>query len=207
MSERTHLPMLGQTTERRDAARNREILLQAAQRLVDHCGVDVVTMDAVAHEAGVGKGTVFRRFQSRAGLMAALLDHSEADWQGRVMRGPPPLGPGAEPFERLLAFGTSRMELNLRHAALIRAAGGSGNRPYAAFSFTATHVRHLLGELGVSGDRALLATALLAPLEVVILEQQTRIEGMSLERVSAGWQDLAKRIVGVQSTDSGTSVS
>ena len=37
------------------------------------------------------------------------------------------------------------------------------------------HTRHLMGELGVRGDIALLATALLAPLEVPILEQQVRI--------------------------------
>ena len=64
--------------ERRDAARNRELLLDAAHRLVDRDGVEAVTTDAVAAEAGVGKGTVFRRFGSRAGLMTALLDHAEA---------------------------------------------------------------------------------------------------------------------------------
>ena len=91
--------------ERRDAARNREALLEAAQELIDRCGIEGVTMDAVAHAAGVGKGTVFRRFDSREGLMAALLDHSETEWQAAVMSGPPPLGPGAEAWDRLLAFG------------------------------------------------------------------------------------------------------
>ena len=51
-------------------------------------------MDAVAAAAGVGKGTVFRRFESREGLMAALLNHSETEWQAAVISGPPPLGPG-----------------------------------------------------------------------------------------------------------------
>ncbi len=195
MSERPLLPMLGVQPERRDAARNREMLLQAAKRLVQQCGPHAVTMEAVAFEAGVGKGTVFRRFESRSGLMAALLNHSEADWQRQVMSGPPPLGPGAEPLARLLAFGPSRMETNLSHADLIREAGQAGARSYAAYSFAATHVRYLLGQLGVRGDIALLAIALLAPLEVVILEQQTQIEGMGLDRVKAGWDDLVRRIV------------
>ena len=52
-------------------------------------------MDSVAAEAGVGKGTVFRRFDSREGLMAALLNRSETEWQRLVIEGPPPLGPGA----------------------------------------------------------------------------------------------------------------
>ncbi|MGD9960866.1 TetR/AcrR family transcriptional regulator [Nocardioides sp.] len=196
MTEPRFLPMLGQQPpERRDAAHNRKLLLEAAQRLVEQCGPDAVTMEAVATEAGVGKGTVFRRFTSRSGLMAALLNHSEAEWQANVMGGPAPLGPGAPPIDRLLAFGRSRMITNLRHADLIRAAGHSGGRPYAAYSFAATHVRYLLGELHVRGDIALLATSLLAPLELVILEQQTRIEGMSLNRVAAGWEDLVHRVI------------
>lgn len=181
--------------ERADAARNREILMAAATRLVDHCGVDSVTMDAVAEEAGVGKGTVFRRFESRAGLMAALLNHSETAWQAEVLSGPPPLGPGPEPLDRLLAFGRSRIDLHLRHSDLIRAAGASGSRPYAAYSFAAMHVRYLLGELGVHGDIPLLATALLAPLEREILEQLVHKESVSLDRIHTAWADLVRRVV------------
>ncbi|RNM16164.1 TetR/AcrR family transcriptional regulator [Nocardioides pocheonensis] len=197
MPPRHDLPILGQDVrERSDAARNREALLSAAQELVDRCGVEAVTMDAVAASAGVGKGTVFRRFRSRAGLMAALLDQFEADWQAQVISGPPPLGPGAPPLERLLAFGRSRLEQNLRGAALIRAAlDGAMTRNYAVYSFAATHLRYLLDELEVAGDIALLATDLMAPLEVVILQQQIEIEGMSVERIAAGWEDLALRII------------
>ena len=131
--------------ERADAARNREALLNAAAELVEQCSVEGVTMDAVAQRAGVGKGTVFRRFESREGLMAALLNHSETAWQTEVIAGPPPLGPGAPPRERLIAFGHSRIETTLHHAALIQAAGRSGSRSYAAVSFASLHVRHLLG--------------------------------------------------------------
>src|SRR3954469_3386880 len=189
------LPLLGDITpERRDAARNREALLVAAQALIEHCGIDGVTMDALAARAGVGKGTVFRRFGSREGLMAALLNFSETEWQPSVISGPPPLGPGAPPMERLLAFGRSRLEVNLRLADLIRAAGAAGVRSYAAYSFVAMHTRHLMGELGVRGDIALLATALLAPLEVPILEQQVRIEQIEVDRIFESWVDLAHRI-------------
>jgi AcrR family transcriptional regulator len=185
----------GAPVERADAARNREILMAAAARLIDTCGVDSVTMDAVAEEAGVGKGTVFRRFESRAGLMGALLNHSETAWQASVLSGPPPLGPGAPPLDRLLAFGRSRIDLHLRHSDLIRAAGASATRNYAAYSFTAMHVRYLLDELDVRGDIALLATAILAPLEMVILDQLVRKEGMSEDRIYSGWEDLVRRIV------------
>jgi AcrR family transcriptional regulator len=185
----------GPAPERSDAARNREALLRAAQELVDHCGTDGVTMDAVAARAGVGKGTVFRRFDSREGLMAALLDRSETAWQAEVISGPPPLGPGAPPLDRLLAFGHSRMELNLKHARLIEAAGRAGARSYAAESFAAMHMRYLLNQLGVRGDVALLAAALLSPLEAIILVQQTQREQLPLDRVRAGWDDLVRRVI------------
>ncbi len=57
------------------------------------------------------------------------------------------------------------------------------------------HVRHLLGELGVSGDLLLLSIALLAPLDVVVVEQQ-QADDISLERIEAGWDDLVRRVVG-----------
>ena len=190
------LPLLDQPPrERSDAARNREALLAAAARLVEHCGVDGVTMDSVAAEAGVGKGTVFRRFDSRAGLMGALLNRSETEWQRLVIEGPPPLGPGAPALERLYAFGHSRMEINLQHAELIGAAGHTADRSFAAMSFAAMHVRYLLSQLQVRGDIGFLATALLAPLEMVVLVQQTRAEQIPLERIQHGWDDLVRRVI------------
>ncbi len=190
------LPVLdGRPSERADAARNRRLLLEAAADLVDHCRIDGVTMEAVAAKAGVGKGTVFRRFGSREGLMAALLDHTESEWQSQILSGAPPLGPGAPPRDRLTAFGHSRIEVNLMNAALIAAAGRAGTRAYAAVSFTAMHVRYLLGELGVTGDLGYLATAILAPLELPILEQQLHIEQMPLERIHDGWDALVSRLL------------
>jgi AcrR family transcriptional regulator len=181
--------------ERADAARNREAVLAAALRLVEQHGVDCVSMEAVAAEAGVGKGTVFRRFETREGLMTAVLDTSERQWQAAVISGPPPLGPGAPPLERLLAFGHSRLRLNLTHADLIAAAGHAGERSAAALSFANMHVRVLLRELGCDGDLPLLATALLAPLEVVVLQHQVTREQIPVERIEASWDDLVRRVV------------
>ncbi|HEY1158568.1 MAG TPA: helix-turn-helix domain-containing protein, partial [Arthrobacter sp.] len=69
--------------ERSDAARNRERLLLAARELIEQGGVGALTMGRLAEHAGVGKGTVFRRFGSRAGLMLTLLNDSEAAFQAR----------------------------------------------------------------------------------------------------------------------------
>ena len=190
------LPLVGdEPPERADAARNREALLAAADGLIAECGVASVTMDAVATRAGVGKGTVFRRFDSREGLMAAVLNRSETQFQAAILSGSPPLGPGADPLARLLAFGHARIDLNRVHGALIVAAGRAGARSYAAVSFTAMHTRYLLSELGVRGDIPFLATALLAPLEVPILEQQMEIDEMDLGRFVQAWDDLVRRVV------------
>lgn len=180
---------------RRDAVRNREVVLSAARELVAEVGVDGVTMETLAARAGVGKGTIFRRFGSREGLMGALLDFTEAAWQSAVISGPPPLGPGAPPMERLLAFGRSRLELTLQHAPLIRAAGVTTSRSVSAYSFVLMHARYLLEELGVTGDTPLLATALLAPIELPILHQQLTVDGFPVDRVFEGWADLARRII------------
>ncbi|KRF17792.1 TetR family transcriptional regulator [Nocardioides sp. Soil797] len=201
MTPPTFLPLADDPApERRDAARNRDAVLHAALRLVGERGVCGTTMDDVAEAAGVGKATVFRRYESRAGLMGAVLNHAEAEWQGAVMGGPPPLGPGAPPLERLLAFGRSRMELTLAHAELIAAAGGAQARNYAAYSFIAMHVRHLLTELRVSGDLPLLASALLAPLEVVVLRQQVEVEHLAVDRIAAAWEDVVRRVVAGRTT-------
>src|ERR1700759_737425 len=88
--------------ERGDAARNRALLLQAARSLVGKRGADAVTMDDIAAEAGVGKGTVFRRFGSRAGLMMVPLDEDDRANQQAFLSGPAPLGPEAPPMDRLV---------------------------------------------------------------------------------------------------------
>src|SRR6476646_653324 len=90
------LPQLApDSSERADAARNRERILCAARRLFDERGAGCVSMDDVAEAAGVGKGTLFRRCGSRASLAAAVLSERERSFQEAIIRGEPPLGPGA----------------------------------------------------------------------------------------------------------------
>src|SRR6202167_2833347 len=101
--------------ERGDAARNRALLLKAARTLVAKRGADAVTMDDIAAAAGVGKGTLFRRFGSRAGLMMVLLDEDERANQQAFMFGPPPLGPDAPPLDRLPVFWRDRLRFAPTH--------------------------------------------------------------------------------------------
>lgn len=63
---------------RRDAQRNRELLLRAARELFAQRGL-AVTLDDVAHHAGLGVGTAYRRFGSRDELIDALFEERMRD--------------------------------------------------------------------------------------------------------------------------------
>jgi AcrR family transcriptional regulator len=95
----------GVTEERADAARNRARILDAARKLLSKRGIEEICMDALAKAAGVGKGTLYRRFVDRSSLCRALIDDSERQLQERVLRGfDLSVGTGAmERLERLLA--------------------------------------------------------------------------------------------------------
>ncbi|MDH6282076.1 TetR/AcrR family transcriptional regulator [Prescottella agglutinans] len=193
------LPLVdAEIPERCDAARNRRLLLDAAAELVAARGVDAVTMEAVAAKAGVGKGTVFRRFGSRSGLMNALLDHTERELQHAFMFGPPPLGPGADPIVRLIAFGRARLDMVTVQGDVLRAAEDSPEFRYSspARAVSLRHIVTLLTDAGVDGDVELLGAALLAPLEASPVLHQIRVAGMPHRRIADGWEDLARRITG-----------
>ncbi|WP_030434792.1 TetR/AcrR family transcriptional regulator [Actinoplanes subtropicus] len=58
---------------RRDAERNRQLILQTAHRVFADRGLDV-SLDEIAQQAGVGVGTVYRRFPTKEALVEALFE-------------------------------------------------------------------------------------------------------------------------------------
>jgi AcrR family transcriptional regulator len=152
--------------ERADAARNRAAVLEAAARLFAEHGVAAVSMDQVAAAAGVGKGTIFRRFGDKSGLAAALLDAREHALQEAILHGPPPLGPGAGPPERLAAFAAAYLDYLLEHLDLVRmsetAAPGARYR-IGAYQFWHQHAAILFAGAGAP-DPGCAAHTLLAAL-------------------------------------------
>jgi AcrR family transcriptional regulator len=109
--------------QRADAVRNRRAILQATEDLLARFRPEQISMEQVAVAAGVGKGTVFHRFGSRLGLMTALMRERAVELQDAVENGPPPLGPGAPPGERLLAFLDAVVEVVARNKGLLAALG------------------------------------------------------------------------------------
>jgi AcrR family transcriptional regulator len=183
--------------ERGDAARNRVLLLEAARRLIAEHGAEAVTMDDIANAAGVGKGTVFRRFGNRAGLMMVLLDEDERASQQAFLFGPPPLGPDAPPMDRLVAFGRERLRFVHTHHALLSAAKGDPlTRHAGATAVQRTHVRVLLAAANTTGDLDVQTEALLALLDVDYVEHQLGYSGHTLETLGNAWESLARKLCG-----------
>jgi AcrR family transcriptional regulator len=191
------LPLELARHERADAARNRSAILCAGARLVAERGVDCVTMDDVACAAGVGKGTLFRRFGDRIGLLRALLDERERAFQEGFIRGAPPLGPGAPARERLIAFGQRMLEeIDARGDLLLAAESGApGERlSHSVYGANRAHVAALLSELFPAADSDYLADVLLGALTAEIVLYQRRARGMSLQRLKEGWLQLLDRL-------------
>ena len=185
---------------RADAARNRARLLEAAARLIAEHGAAGVTMEAVAAAANVGKGTVFRRFGDRTGLLMALLDHSARKLQADFIGGPPPLGPGAPPLDRLRAFGVALLYRSAEQLDLQLAATPDPSRRYVhpSAGALAMHVTMLLRQIVPDADCELLAQTLLGYLDPPVINHMTKQRGMSLERLEAGWTDLVARVTNTE---------
>ena len=182
----------GPPRERADAARNRLRILEAAARIFAERGVEGMTVDAVAQAAGVGKGTVFRRFGDKSGMAVALLDERERELQGAVLSGGPPLGPGAPPEERAVAFLDAYVSYLAGHLELIRlsetAAPGARYR-IGAYRFWHRHLAILCAG---TPDPDHLAHALLAVVDAD-LNSALRDEGYDWDRIRAGVRDLVTR--------------
>ncbi|WP_210418454.1 TetR/AcrR family transcriptional regulator [Agromyces intestinalis] len=190
------------STERADAARNRAVLIATAREMLAELGADKITMDALAERSGLGKGTVFRRFGTRSGIFMALLSDGERAFQKRVLAGPPPLGPGAEPLDRLIAFGQERLRFLTENREIARAAlDGRTAVPFGPPALmTQRHLRMLLDQLGVdAADVEILAMQLTAALDVPLLlytapEAGDHPDETFEERLARGWKDLVSRL-------------
>jgi AcrR family transcriptional regulator len=194
-----NLPVVGEPRpERADARRNRLRVLEAADRLFTTHGVKNVSLDAIAAEAGVGKGTVFRRFGDRAGLAVALLDEREQELQAKILTGPPPLGPGAPARDRMLAFLEAYLDLLDRHVELfLDSENASDGARYRIGSYRLWH-RHfamLTEEARPELDADYTAHLLLAPL-AADLHQALRAEGFTLTRMKSGLHALVTSVLG-----------
>ena len=199
-----HLGRASDRVERRDAARNRRVILDTARTLFEERGVTCVTMEEVARSSGVGKGTLYRRFPHKGFLCQALLDEPTRRLQSRT------LGILRESettaVEKLDAFLDSLVVFTAENLDLLY----GGHEPlcgadrlerfsHPAYDWRRSTVLGLLrtaareGDVDDGLDLEYLASALLAPLDVDFYYYQHRVQGLSVERISRGVRALVPR--------------
>jgi AcrR family transcriptional regulator len=181
------LPLLDAAHERSDAAANRQRILCAARQVLAERGAAGLSMNTVAAAAGVGKGTIFRRFGDRDGLTEALLDVHTAELQDGFLSGPPPLGPGAAAADRLEAFMRALVHFEIDHLELLLAAEHFGPHPSPGAPVQRTfllHIRTLLDAIDPRIDSVTQAGLLLSAVAPANLRRLLDEEGSTPARIA-----------------------
>jgi AcrR family transcriptional regulator len=114
---------------RADAQRNRERLLDTAVRAFSHDGPDV-TLDAIAKDAGVGIGTLYRHFPTREALVEAAYRSELArlcDAVADLLQTMPPDEAARTWMDRFVDYMTTKRGM----AEALRAVIASGGNPYS----------------------------------------------------------------------------
>ncbi|MGY0021399.1 TetR family transcriptional regulator [Streptomyces sp. YJ-C3] len=184
---------------RKDAARNRESLLAAADALfARHESPEDVTMAHVAAAAGVGKGTLFRAFGDRDGLLRALYEARLEPVREAIETGPPPLGPSTPPKDRVLALLDAVLCFKLDNRRLALALEASGNSsPYQAPHYERWHsmLRAVLDQIPGLPDTDFTAHALLAATRADLVEHLAEAERVPREEMRNQLANFASRLL------------
>jgi AcrR family transcriptional regulator len=123
------VPETGSRALRADARRNRERLLEVAVRAFSQDGPDA-TLDAIAKEAGVGIGTLYRHFPSREALIEAAYRNELArlcDAVPDLLQDMPPDQAARVWMDRYIDYMATKRGM----ADALRVVIASGRTPYA----------------------------------------------------------------------------
>ncbi|WDV51181.1 helix-turn-helix domain containing protein [Streptomyces coeruleorubidus] len=183
--------------ERADAARNRSRILTVAAELFAEHGVDGVSLDVIAARAQVGKGTLYRRFGSKAGLAAALLDEQDKELQRRILFGPPPLGPGTDAATRITAFFDAYLALldaNLELVRLSETAAPGVRYQVGSYRVWQRHLAVLLAAARPGADAEVTAHLLLATLDAD-LHHALRRSDFGLDLIRSALRGLIQKVL------------
>ncbi|HEX6952314.1 MAG TPA: TetR/AcrR family transcriptional regulator [Gaiellaceae bacterium] len=115
------------TELRADARRNLELVLDAAEQAFGASGPDA-SIDEIARLAGVGHGTVFRRFPTKDDLMFAVIERHVDEMCALAEEALAADDPGQAFFD----FVWRVAELNMSTPGLHRCVVHCGNKPGAA---------------------------------------------------------------------------
>jgi AcrR family transcriptional regulator len=153
------------------------VVLAAADKLfAGAASPDAVTTEAIAAAAGVGKGTVFRAFGSRDGLLDALAGAKFAPVREAVEGREPPLGSSAPSRDRVVAFLDALLTFKLENPHLLHAreVGSSGALRSERYRWMQRVLAELVADAvpAVAADDAdYTAHALLAALHIDLVDE------------------------------------
>jgi AcrR family transcriptional regulator len=180
---------------RADAVRNRELLLETAQRLFNERGLADVSMTTIADEAGLGKGTLYRHFKNKAELAHGLLDQDMHDLQGRVLRR---LNNQGDPVKDLRWFIAQIARFVDRNSSLLCIAASEGSGvllDVPAHLWWRQTIRGLLLRAGTLPDPDYVADMIYVMLDAQTIRFQRRKLGYDMDRILAGLDDSVRRLL------------
>ena len=175
-------------------------MLAAADALfADADAPHTVSMDAIAAAAGVGKGTLFRAFGSRDGLLDALWAAKLTSLREAVEGGEAPLGPGAPSRERVVAFLDALLTFKLENRHLIRAreVASAGLRQSEHYRWMQGLLQNLIENAApgaTADDAGYAAHVLLAALHIDLVEELLAT-GRSPEAIRRAQAALARAVM------------
>jgi AcrR family transcriptional regulator len=157
-------------------------------------------MDAIAAAAGVGKGTLFRAFGNRDGLLDALFAAKLTPLREAVEEGEAPLGPGAPSRDRIVAFLDALLTFKLENHHLIRAreVASAGLLQTEHYRWMQRLLQNLIEDAApgatVADDAGYAAHVLLAALHIDLVEELLAT-GRSPQAIRRAQAALARAVI------------
>ena len=189
------IPFTTEKAFRADAVRNRRILMDTANRLFQADGVESITMSAIAKEAGVGKGTLYRHFPDKAALCHALLDEDMREFQSATLT---QLRATPDVIEALKWFLQAAIDYVDGHSELLHEAAiqsGMNMLGHPAHFWWWQTIYGLLARLELKSDVSYIADSLYMMLDVNTIRFQRRRHNYDSERIVAGLHMLLDRLI------------
>ena len=195
--EETDVVAVRERMERRDAAESRRRILEEARRLFEEHGVEAVSMHAIAQAAGVGQGTLYRRYANKGDLCFDIIKESTESIISEIVSSldaasnDPPLLRLDSVLEHVVAFTEDKIQLMgaIRDAYCGEHRAMQYSNPF--YRWIHTCVASLLSEAVARGevqplDVTFTADALLGALSPNLYEFQRRERGLTPEQILSG---------------------
>jgi AcrR family transcriptional regulator len=183
--------------ERADAQANRARILATAQQLFAEKGVEQVNMVEIGRAAGIGQGTLYRRFANKSAICQALLDTQMRAFQDQTLQQLRSMNEaGATRVVQLHWFLQAVVQFQEQRLPMMRAIFSAGPLPAGVEppvqwwarrtieGLLASAQRH--GEIAPDVDLAYFVEALLVLIHPFTLYNQRIQRGFGNERIIAG---------------------